>query len=91
MIVAGWPGQFPNGVPLIFKPDENFLAPAMVECSTKFPLMSGERVSDCALPPFNPVVPPYENCVIRLPEPSRNRIVSAEFVNDRPPDEAFTV
>src|ERR1700720_3766686 len=82
--------QFPNGVPSIFSPGENFRAPAMVVCSTKFPVISGERVNDCALPPFKPVVPPEENCVTRFPEASRTRIDRPPFVKDSPPDEAFT-
>ena len=60
---AGCPGQTPNGVPSNFRPGENFLfaAAAGVECSTKLPITSGDRVSDWALPPLSPVDPPYEN------------------------------
>src|ERR1700738_150648 len=56
--VAGCPGQLPKGVPSTFRPAENLRAPALIVCQTKPPVTPGERVSDCAAPPFNPVAPP---------------------------------
>src|SRR5262249_4800853 len=49
----------------------------------------GERVKDCAVPPFSPVAPPYENCVTRFPAASRIKIVRPPFVSASPPEDAL--